>query len=68
MKEKGAAILMSSHILSTVESYCDRFIVMHHGKIAAQGTLEAVKLAAGMERHGGTLEDAFYRLVTGGNA
>ncbi|WP_424768052.1 ABC transporter ATP-binding protein [Paenibacillus sp. sgz302251] len=66
VKRKGAAILMSSHILSTVEAYCDRFIVMHHGKIVAQGTLEDVRQAAGMDKRSGSLEDAFYRLVTGG--
>ncbi len=68
VKQKGAAILMSSHILSTVEAYCDRFIVMHHGSIVAMGTLEDVRRAAGMETRGGSLEDAFYKLVTGGNA
>ncbi|WP_028611910.1 ABC transporter ATP-binding protein [Paenibacillus harenae] len=68
VKRKGAAILMSSHILSTVEAYCDRFIVMHHGKIVAQGTLDEVRQAAGMNMRSGTLEDAFYRLVTGGKA
>ncbi|MGO4543292.1 ABC transporter ATP-binding protein [Paenibacillus sp. 2TAB23] len=68
VKQKGAAILMSSHILSTVEAYCDRFIVMHHGRIVAIGTLEDVRRAAGMEMRGGSLEDAFYKLVTGGNA
>ncbi|MEV5025960.1 ABC transporter ATP-binding protein [Paenibacillus sp. LPE1-1-1.1] len=68
VKQKGAAILMSSHILSTVEAYCDRFIVMHHGKIVALGTLEDVRKAAGMDMRGGSLEDAFYKLVTGGHA
>ncbi|MDQ8739177.1 ABC transporter ATP-binding protein [Paenibacillus sp. LHD-38] len=67
VKRKGAAILMSSHILSTVEAYCDRFIVMHHGKIVAIGTLEDVRKAAGMDMRGGSLEDAFYKLVTGGH-
>lgn len=67
VKRKGAAILMSSHILSTVEAYCDRFIVMHQGRIAAQGDLEAIRAAAGLEARGGSLEDAFYQLVAGGD-
>jgi len=67
VKQKGAAILMSSHILSTVEAYCDRFIVMHHGTIVAIGTLDDIRQAAGMDMRGGSLEDAFYKLVTGGN-
>ncbi|RJX41514.1 ABC transporter ATP-binding protein [Paenibacillus pinisoli] len=66
VKRSGAAILMSSHILSTVEAYCDRYIVMHHGKIAAQGDLDDVRRTAGMDAGNGTLEDAFYKLVAGG--
>ncbi|ACT00098.1 ABC transporter ATP-binding protein [Paenibacillus sp. JDR-2] len=66
MKKRGSAILMSSHILSTVEAYCDRFIVMHQGKVAAYGTLEEVCQTAGIETRGGALEDAFYKLVTEG--
>lgn len=68
VKRKGAAILMSSHILSTVEAYCDRFIVMHQGKIVALGTLDEVRQAAGMDNRSGSLEDAFYKLVTGGQS
>ncbi|GKU75806.1 ABC transporter ATP-binding protein [Paenibacillus sp. L3-i20] len=66
VKEQGAAILMSSHILSTVEAYCDRYIVMHHGRIVAQGNMAAIRAAAGLDARGGSLEDAFYTLVAGG--
>jgi ABC-2 type transport system ATP-binding protein len=66
VKQAGGAILMSSHILATVEAYCDRFIVMHQGRIVAQGTLDEVARTAGMESRGGSLEEAFYRLVSGG--
>jgi ABC-2 type transport system ATP-binding protein len=31
-------VLLSSHILSEVESVCDRVLIMHEGKIAGQGT------------------------------
>ncbi|WP_341283042.1 ABC transporter ATP-binding protein [Paenibacillus sp. FSL H8-0537] len=65
VKQNGSAILMSSHILATVEAYCDKFIVMHHGRIVASGTLADVCEAAGMAMRGGTLEDAFYKLVAG---
>ena len=64
--KEGSAVFMSSHILSTVESYCSRFIVLHQGAIIAQGTLEEVCAAAGMRSGSGSLEEAFYRLVTGG--
>ena len=39
MKNDGAAILMSTHILSTAERFCDRFVVLHEGKVRAQGTI-----------------------------
>ncbi|UVI28676.1 ABC transporter ATP-binding protein [Paenibacillus spongiae] len=66
VKREGAAIFMSSHILSTVETYCDRFIVLHHGKIIAQGSLSDIRSAAGMPSDNGTLEEAFYRLTADG--
>ncbi|GGF98948.1 ABC transporter ATP-binding protein [Paenibacillus abyssi] len=65
VKESGAAILMSSHILATVEAYCDRFLVLHRGRMVAQGTLDEVKGQAGAGAK--TLEEAFYRLVTEGD-
>lgn len=48
MKEKGAGILMSTHILSTAERYCDRFIMLHHGKIIVEGTLNELREKTGM--------------------
>lgn len=42
-KEAGAAILMSTHILATAEKFCDRFIVLHEGKVLATGTLEELQ-------------------------
>jgi ABC-2 type transport system ATP-binding protein len=64
VKEEGAAVLMSSHILSTIENYCDRFIVLHKGRIAAFGTLEEVRSHVG--RPGETLEELFYSIVKEG--
>lgn len=39
MRDQGAAVLMSTHILATAEQYCDRFIILHEGKIRADGTM-----------------------------
>ena len=36
-------ILLSTHILGEVEASCDRAIVIHHGRLAAQGTLAELK-------------------------
>lgn len=43
MKEQGAAILMSTHILATAEKYCDRFVVLHEGEVRALGTLQELQ-------------------------
>jgi ABC-2 type transport system ATP-binding protein len=59
-RAEGASILMSSHILSTIERYCDRFHVLHHGRLRATGTLEELRRLTGQER----LEDMFCSLVT----
>ncbi|MBB3113663.1 ABC-2 type transport system ATP-binding protein [Paenibacillus phyllosphaerae] len=68
VKREGAAIFMSSHILSTVETYCDRFIVLHHGRMIAYGTLAEVCAAAGFREGEGSLEEAFYRLTADGGS
>ena len=41
-------ILLSTHILTEIEATCDRILVMHEGRVAAQGTEEelAAKLSA----------------------
>ncbi|EOT40578.1 ABC transporter ATP-binding protein [Enterococcus columbae] len=43
MKEQGAGILMSTHVLATAEKYCDRFIFLHEGQIKAQGSLADIR-------------------------
>ncbi|MNC56396.1 ABC-type transporter ATP-binding protein EcsA [compost metagenome] len=65
MKRAGSSILLSSHILSTIENYCDRFIVLHRGAVIAQGTL--VEIAEQAKMPGASLEDIFYSLVKGGD-
>lgn len=60
-KKNGASILMSSHILSMIEQYSDRFVVLHHGEIAASGDLKALQEKAGLP--GASLDQVFYSLV-----
>lgn len=59
--ENGKTILLSSHMLSEVETITDDVVIINHGEIAAQGTLNSVmdKLP--------TLEDLFFSLTEGGN-
>jgi len=64
-KNQGAGILISSHILSTLERYCDRFIILHRGRMIATGTLDEIRAQAGMP--GALLDDVFYHLTGEGN-
>lgn len=50
MKDQGAAILMSTHILATAEKYCDRFIILHNGKVHASGTIEELRMQFSMPK------------------
>lgn len=38
-RQNNRTVLMSTHILATAEKYCDRFLLMHHGRLIAYGTL-----------------------------
>lgn len=61
MKEAGAGILMSTHILATAERYCDRFIILHEGQIRAQGTLNELRDQFSMPQ--ATLDDLYIQLT-----
>jgi ABC-2 type transport system ATP-binding protein len=39
LAERGATIVLSSHLLHEVELICDRIAVVHHGRVIAQGTV-----------------------------
>jgi ABC-2 type transport system ATP-binding protein len=61
MKESGASILMSTHILATAQAYCDRFIVLHQGEIIADGTLG--ELRAKFEMPTASLDEIYLALT-----
>lgn len=65
-KEKGASILMSTHVLDTAEKYCDRFIVLHEGKVIAQGDIEGLRATSNIEET--SLEEIYFALTTGDDA
>ena len=60
MRDKGKSILMSTHILSTAERYCDRYIIIHHGEKIADGTIEELREQTGID---GTLDDIYLHLT-----
>ena len=46
---RGVPVLFSSHQLDLVERVCDRLVVLHAGRVVAQGTVEDLR-ARGPER------------------
>jgi ABC-2 type transport system ATP-binding protein len=42
-KERGQAILLSSHILSEVEALCDRVGILRRGRLVDEGTLDDLR-------------------------
>lgn len=44
-KKRGSSILMSTHVLDTAERFCDRFVLIHNGKIRIEGTLTDLQSA-----------------------
>lgn len=61
MKEDGAGILMSTHILATAERYCDRFVILHEGRVRAKGTLDELREEFSMPH--ATLDDLYIQLT-----
>ena len=53
-QEEGRTVILSTHILPEVEAICRRVLLISHGEIRVDGTLEEV-------RGRGTLEDVFLR-------
>lgn len=54
----GGTIFLTSHILEIVERLCDHIGIIHHGRLVAQGPIEALRGATGR-----TLEETFLELV-----
>ena len=63
-RDNGASILMSTHILATAEKYCDNFVIIHEGKILANGNLE--QLRAEFNMADASLDEIYLALTTRG--
>jgi sodium transport system ATP-binding protein len=58
-KKEGKTILFSTHIMSEVQSLCDRIAIVHGGKLAALGTYTSLLDLANTS----SFETAFMRLI-----
>ena len=62
LRDAGKCVLFSSHVMQEVAALCDEIVIVAHGVVAATGTPEAIRAAAGCE----DLEEAFVRLTGAG--
>jgi len=62
-RNQGSSVLMSTHILATAERYCDRFIILHQGKLIAMGNLDELRAETGLTN--ATLDDIYIHLTQG---
>ncbi len=59
LRGTGRAILISTHRLHEIERRCDRFVIIHGGRIVGEGTRDSLAGASG------SLEEAFFTAVAG---
>jgi ABC-2 type transport system ATP-binding protein len=60
LAQDGAAVILSSHLLSLVEEVCTHLLVLKNGRKVADGSVEAVRERFGA-REDDSLEDVFFR-------
>ena len=60
---KGAAIIISSHLLSLVESLCTHLLVLHQGRCQCFGRMDDVLQAFDAAKDDTTLEDVFFSIT-----
>ena len=54
---------MSTHVLDSAEKMCDSFVILHHGQVLAQGTLEELRQTFGDDS--ASLNDIYMQLTKG---
>jgi ABC-2 type transport system ATP-binding protein len=60
-RNRGGAILISTHLLDTAEKLCDRVLIVARGKLLAEGTPDELRQHYQME--GNSLEELFLKLT-----
>ena len=56
-RDRGATVILNSHLLTEVERVCDRVVILHRGRAIASGPLDEVVAADGVRLRVSDLDD-----------
>lgn len=59
LKAQGRCVLFSSHVMQEVAALCDRVVIIGHGKVLADATVQEIRERSGTA----TLEEAFLQVL-----
>ena len=59
LKAQGRCVLFSSHVMQEVAVLCDRVVIIGHGKVLADATVESIRQRSGAA----SLEEAFLQVL-----
>lgn len=60
-KKAGCSVLMSTHVLATVQNHADKFVLINHGQVRADGTLDQLKAKFDMQADS-NLDDIYIKM------
>lgn len=63
VKDRGAAVLMSTHVLETAQKICDRFVMLQKGTIAVQGNLQTLQKQ--LQKENADLSEIYLEMMQG---
>ena len=63
-REEGMTILLSTHTMEVAEQVCSQIAIVNHGRIIAQGDMNALRLSTGESE--GNLEQVFLKITEEG--
>jgi ABC-2 type transport system ATP-binding protein len=47
-RDRGATVILNSHLLGEVEQVCDRVVILHQGRVVASGSMDDVMASGGV--------------------
>jgi sodium transport system ATP-binding protein len=59
LKTQGRCVLFSSHVMQEVAALCDRVVIIGHGRVLADATVQSIRERSGAA----TLEEAFLQVL-----